>query len=318
MGKFLTKIFRNIWVILLILFVLFFFTALSSFYTNKFESHFFRYRGVFEWGSTYERSIDLLKWSEKEKNNKGLILGSSVAYRNINPYILQNNTKIDWFNCASSSQSPIVSSALLKNPVKYKTEFLILDLYYNIITNKGFEGIEDWINNSQFELGLKYKLISQTQKSFKLYMKAFYTWVRSKINPKLRFIKSNRNGTYIGKGFVCSPNGMYPIESVDTSFKKVNYFKIDKLVNLVNKCKEKRIQLILVKPPVVNRITNDNLDAFCKKNNIYSIDFEKNNFISRHKNQLNKMYYDNHHMTCFGSEIYSKELSNELSILLNN
>jgi len=318
MKKFLDKILINLSVIILCILFLVLLISFSSFYTNKLEGIIFKYKGVNELGSTYERSIDLYKWVEDNSKDKGLILGSSVAYRNINPYILQDKTKIDWFNCASPAQSPSVSSALLKNPIKYKTEFLILDLFSNIITNNGFESIEDWVNNSQFELGLKYKLISQTQKSIKLYIKAFYIWIRSKINPKLRFIKSTRNGTYLGKGFVCSPNGIYPIESIDNSFKKVNYFNIDKLVNLVHKCKEKRIKLILVKPPVVNRVTRDNLEVFCKRNNIYCIDFEKNNFIRRYKDQLNKMYYDNHHMTCYGAEIYSKELSNELSMLLNN
>jgi hypothetical protein len=102
-------------------------------------------------GSTLERYADFERWSKAEHSKPiALIVGSSTAYRNIDPYILDSLTRYTWFNLASSSQTVEVSAALAK--IAYarlrRIDVLLIDVYPEISDIKNYESVYDWVNNS--------------------------------------------------------------------------------------------------------------------------------------------------------------------------
>ncbi|MFN5441131.1 MAG: hypothetical protein ACK5AR_04685, partial [Flavobacteriia bacterium] len=129
MRQFIRKILRTLLAFCLFISAGLLVIALSTNFTLKLELKSFGH--MTHWGSSFARIDEFESWAhQKPTQARGLIIGSSTAYRNINPYILSSATHIDWFNYGSSGQPPKISYFLLQDAFKKtKLDYVLLDIY---------------------------------------------------------------------------------------------------------------------------------------------------------------------------------------------
>ena len=310
MKLFLQKILLFFGMFFSLLFTMYIVVSLSTKKTNMLE--LITFGNNYEWGSNYQRSFDFKKWiNNKPTNHKsGLIIGSSTAYRNINPMILTQQTDVDWFNVGSSSQSMDVSLVLLKYALKKRPiDYVILDLYSCIWNEEYIETRYDWVKNGIGTIDMYPQLVFQNT-SLKLINQALYRSIKSALDGKDYVNSDNFNGTYLGKGFVCS-NKVTPLKQpLDTSSRFIIDYENPLLQKIVSVCKENNIRLILNISPVLGEVYETK--NFTASQNIY---FLQNDYFSQH-NQFH-LFYDSHHLTCEGSKIYSDSLSVKLKKIVD-
>lgn len=150
--------------------------ALSTNYTEIFEKYTFG--NTDSNGFTHNRTLDFSNWISK-KGKKGLILGSSTAYRNINPTILSSND-MEWFNLGSSLQTPDISLILLEHMLnKYKVEAVLFDYYPDIIEYNNFESTMDLIKNGNLSTQLKYQLAKNCRFNVEVFLQMIYRFIKN-------------------------------------------------------------------------------------------------------------------------------------------
>ena len=128
MRQFVRKILQTLVAFVLFILVGLILIALSTNFTFKLEQKSFGH--MTHWGSSFARIDEFENWAgQKPTKARGLIIGSSTAYRNINPHILQDRSHIDWFNYGSSGQPPKISYFLLQDAFKKtKLDYVLLDI----------------------------------------------------------------------------------------------------------------------------------------------------------------------------------------------
>jgi hypothetical protein len=301
MKKFCLGIFGILVIFIITLPLLYITVAISTNLTPIIESLLFG--TTREDGNSYVRMTDYKVWSELKLNEqKGLILGSSTAYRNINPFILDTITKINWFNLANTSQSPVVSLALLKQIVNSQSgniDYVLLDACIPIIENNGYESAFDLIANSKMDFIQKADLFF-IEPSFKMLNHFSYKTIKNAVPSQDYLLRNDNNGHYLGKGFTCSLNSRKKLSLSDFP-KGVQYFKMTNEINQIKElCDEKEITLFINLAPVLN------FDTFIFNtkgiNLILNDDFN---------NRLD-FFYDSHHMNCDGANFYTEKLALKL------
>lgn len=297
MRKFLLKIICFGLLFLLVLSSGLALIALSTNWTLRYEYKFFGHRT--HWGSSLERVAEFEKWS---KNNtsapKGLILGSSTAYRNINPHILSEKTQCNWFNYGSSNQSPQMSYYLLEQALQQThLEYVLLDIYGPIAKNDGLEAAFDLIYNSELAASKKMDLLRHYS-DVRLWLRLGYFYTK-KIVPCPNYMRhDSTNGTYLKRGFVCSNQpALQQYNKVD-KFKKIPAFpELEKIAKL---CQAKDVRLIL------------NIAPSLKESYLLSPNFKKYPIIYIKQFNNPHDFYDTHHMTCNGANQYSQRIGEKL------
>lgn len=280
--------------------------AYSTNYTRKLESGVY---GInFQWGSTYERSREFVEWAGKNDGApKALIIGPSTAYRNIEPHILDSATGLNWFNLASSAQSLRNSYSLLQYALtKTKVQYVVLDVYEGAY-GESYESTMDWIINSNLSFGRKYELFSNATPDVKMINQFLYRAVKSVIRHKDHMNNDPTNGSYAGKGFVCSNNdgalksNTYPAKNC-TIQPNATIFKIAEL------CRNNNIKLIVNIAPVLSQHTiTKGWPSDYKLINNDDLAAQPGAYV---------MFSDSHHMTCAGANIYTHYLVNKMRPLL--
>lgn len=117
MRQFVRKILRTLLAFVILTLAGLVLIALSTNFTLKLEQKSFGH--MTHWGSSFARIDEFESWAhQKPTQARGLIIGSSTAYRNINPYILSSATHIDWFNLAAVANHPKSATFCSKTPSK--------------------------------------------------------------------------------------------------------------------------------------------------------------------------------------------------------
>jgi hypothetical protein len=255
------------------------------------------------WGSSFAR-IDAFESWEHQKPNKarGLIIGSSTTYRNINPHLLSKATNIDWFNYGSSGQPPKISYFLLQDAFKKtKLDYVLLDIYPKVIALEGLESAHDLIYNSRLHPWLKTQLVVRYPNT-KLLLRYLYFYTKRIIPSKAHIISNPAYGRYSGKGFVCTDSlALTRFDSV-TKTQRVQDFET--LHQIAALCKANGAKLILNISPELGKVYR--LDPIYRGFQVIS----SPNF------QNPKHFYDSHHMTCEGANLYSEGLGSKLVMSL--
>lgn len=258
-----------------------------------------------QWGSNYERSSDFISWVKKHDRPKGLILGSSTAYRNINPFILDSITKIDWYNLGNSSQTLDISNELLLIALsKTKLDYVLLDLYPMLKEGDDYESTFDWIKNSTLTNSEKFNLLKKVDVDTKIIFQFFYRSIKNTVPSTTLFISEEKNGSYLGKGFVCSDKLMSL--ATDTFTNSINHITLnDDLSRLIALCNKENIKLIISITPELGKSNQvDFID-----NSVVMIN--NDDFVNANNSYL--YYYDSHHLTCEGSRVFSESLGRKIS-----
>lgn len=250
-------------------------------------------------GNSYERTKDFTLWlNSNTKQPKGLILGSSTAYRNILP---PANSTIHWFNAASSSQTLELSYSLLKFALEQNEsiQYVLVDVYPALLNTTSDESIQDWLvhSNQSFELSM-YLLLHYFNWNTAYYT-SYYLAKSYCANCLVQRIPNSRNGTYLGNGAVESPELELVLSAhadtfhVNQSSKNWPYFhKMEEL------CKTHNVNLQIVLSPML-------------QTQVYEI---PHSWLNAHEMapKDNSWYYDSHHMKGSGAKAYSDWLFQQL------
>lgn len=256
-------------------------------------------------GKTHHRICDFQNWNSLKLQRKGIVLGSSTAYRNINTEILDSNTDYQWFNLGSTSQTPEISFELLKYANQKKNISVVLfDLYIPLFSNTGEECALDLIKNSTLPFNTKLNIIRASRKSIRNFNQLIYREIKNIFSIDNNF-DDYSNDHYRNKGFVTNYN---PAKKID--IKNYQYFNLNyPLFNEIrNYCNQNNIKIIFNVAPVVNVKYDYNVSNKLKI--IFNQDFVTSN-------TKENSFYDSHHMTFIGSYLYTHNLSNKINKVLN-
>ena len=301
MRRFIVKLLRFLLLFLSCIWLVLALVALSTNWTLHYEYKYFGHRT--HWGSSLERVNEFEQWAvQKTQLPKGLIIGSSTAYRNLNPHLLSDQTHSNWFNYGSSNQSPKMSYFLLQQAfARTKLACVLLDIYGPIAQQDGLEAAFDLIYNSDLHWWQKTQLLWRYPNT-KLWLRYGYYYTKNMLPCPTYIIKDSTNGTYLKKGFVCSNQPALSSYPQTKSQQQIPYF--DELPMIAKLCQANGARLILNIAPSLQE--SFLLPTIYRK---YPIIYIKQFNNPRH-------FYDSHHMTCAGANLYSDVVSNMLVNLL--
>lgn len=279
------------------------FVALSTTYTPDIESFF--YSNSTEYGHTRERNYDLKKWLKDQDTPKGLLLGSSTVYRNIDPFLLSNNTGYNFFNCGSSSQTISTSYNLLKHIIKYTPpEIVVLDIFPELWNNNGVESALDWtINTNKTEPYIVDMALSTN--SLKVYYHLSYHLIKNMLPVAKHYsVENNNNCRYVGKGFVITESSKeHKNDNIKTD--AIQMFDKNRLALLAIKkiCHDNNIEIIFLIPKSKQPLV---IDMEVMPNNI---DLLNANIVP----VQDSCFYDHCHMLKCGNITYTNWLSKKIN-----
>jgi hypothetical protein len=271
--------------------------ALSTHFTLQLEKKSFGH--MTHWGSSFARIDEFENWARQKPNKaRGLIIGSSTAYRNINPHILQEHTLVDWFNYGSSGQPPRTSYFLLQDAFKKtKLDYVLLDIYSGVAQLEGLESAHDLIYNSNLDGWLKTQLVCKYPNG-KLLLRYLYFYTKQIIPSKKYIIHDPQNGTYLQKGFVCSNQPALKNFKKAKSKQRVPFIK--ELPAIAALCRQHGARLIL------------NIAPSLEGPQILDPAYRAYRCIENREVQNPTWFYDSHHMTCEGANLYSEGVVRKL------
>jgi len=256
-------------------------------------------------GKTHQRICDFQNWNKIKSHKKGIILGSSTAYRNINTAILDSNTNIQWFNLGSTSQTPEISFELLKYANEKKNiSVVILDFYPPLLANNGEECTLDLIKNSNLPLITKFNIIKNSKKSIRIFNQLFYREIKRQLRLKNHF-DTYAKDIYTCKGFVTNNKAAIKIEN--HQIKNLN-LNIPILNQIQSYCEQYKIKLLINVAPIADVTYDTNVSNDPR--------FITNQDFINSKTKEN-CFYDSHHMTYLGSYLYTHHLANKINAKFN-
>ena len=241
-----------------------------------------------------------------------LIVGSSHAYRGIDPRNLEKNG-IKAFNLGSSLQSPVQTELLLKKYLgQMKPKLVLFEVGYKTFSSNGVEGAIDLIVNSdRFDWDL-FKMAFELNE-ITVYNCLAYTWFRKKVLGETRqeyLDKHVQVDRYIAGGFV-------ERKSLDY----VGPHKFEKQVQPVNPLQQKsfdecleylrrhQVKTILIQTPIL-------YDYYTSIQNIHEYDeyFRTKVSLDNYYNFSDSIYeetryfYDHHHLNTTGVRRFNDDL----------
>lgn len=256
------------------------------------------------YGYNFKRTKDLDTWlNNNNEQPKGIVLGASTAYKNIDPHVLSTKTGINFFNAGSSSQCLVHSASILQ----YITEqtdikYLIIESYPGIWEYSSAEGSMDWVvNNYKPQRSFVLDMVKHTNN-----IKLWNYWVYFSLKRSLPFTQdhllcSPTQSIYKGDGFVYTPESIVRKNTTHESYSEMSDENKDALRKITAICKEKNISAVLLMAKVFNAdIDNSSLQDF----GIPIID-------GNHFNIDSSYYYDSHHMYGRGTDSFSKWVAKE-------
>tara|TARA_B110000196_G_C21025473_1_gene604936 strand:- start:133 stop:1074 length:942 start_codon:yes stop_codon:yes gene_type:complete len=299
------------------LFVLLFFSL-----PNLFEKH----RDAKNWEYIYNVDYDI----------DILFMGSSLAFRSLNPNIIDPVINHDSFNLGSSSQNIIQTYYNLIEVLKYrKIKLIILDVNTLITDDVKIGYIYNNISGMYFSKNKINSFLNSINKNtvssivdienlslFKEFGYVSSMLIKEKFNWKNNIKNYGFSEKSIDtRGFSCRENSISlnayieakksSITNRDISLKNQKY--LSKFINL---CKNNNIDLIFLHTPVLARRTINKLDSYIEK---YDIPYYDYNFTSEsdYLNYNIEDFSDEFHLSSIGSRKFSLIFSNSLNYYLN-
>lgn len=248
------------------------------------------------------------------KHHEIVFLGSSRSYRHYDPAIFEN-AGVSAFNLGTGSQRIGESYQILEHYIdSQNTNVLIYDLYIEAIRLPGsIESSSTLISNiSKDEAAWDIALNMNDSRAANLYFS--------------RYLMESKSSMYLedgyqGRGF-CTNRKKFDIEElipIDPLKDSTNYSPLDEeelqqLEELILKCKEKKVQLILVNSPTSKYYRLENHVLFLQqiqpilaKYQVAFFDYAKKLAIPTETH-----FYDYSHMNYDGVKIFNKQLIEDL------
>ncbi|MDH0658594.1 MULTISPECIES: hypothetical protein [unclassified Empedobacter] len=264
------------------------------------------------YGHTFTRMQD----AQKIKNVDVLIVGSSHAYRGIDPRVLQKEG-ISAFNLGSSSQTPINTKVLLHQYLEQiNPKIVVYEAYAGTMNIDGVESSLDILSNNKIDIN-SIKMANEVH-NLLAYNTLIFSGFRQTFGLNKRFKEAIQQGddTYI------SSTGYVESKFKNNIFNKENYTSWDlrdsqkeELINNIEFIKSKGIDVYIIQAPITKTLYNS-------INNNKDVDVFLSN-LGNYKNYQNLVelrdstdFYDNNHLNQIGVEKFNAILSKDLKILL--
>jgi len=303
----MARLLKNI--LSLALFFVVFYTALlfavilSTQFTFKAEELLFKYNRL---SDTHARRLqEFYKWLNKESTSKkGLILGSSTAYMNIDPMQLTEKTGVDFFNCGTSSQSIVLSEKILKDVVQNsKIDYLLLDVLPEIWTSSSLESSVIWVGHTPYPYSRSVLQIVKNENNVNLWNQYLYLLLKRQFSFSKYDVKPEQpDKVYKRKGYVYGKDAVRTEISTFNNYDKISAENAGALKNIVSICKNKNIKLIISIPKVLNADIDESL-----------VRISGTCLINAENFYVDSIYLkDSYHMFYTGSIKYSEWLGDQL------
>lgn len=283
-------------------FVLLLIIALSTTFTYKAENFMYKYSRISE--NELRKITEFYDWLEEEDSTeKGIILGSSTAYKNIDPAILTQKTGIDFFNCGTDAQHIAFSEKILRYVTEdHKINYLLLDVVPVLWENDSQESAIKWAAHNSYPYK-SFKMVA-AENNITLWYYYFYFLMKRMIpSAKYAMEAPLPNWVYKGKGHLCIDNATNINYVNPEKYNKISTANIRALNRIAGICRDRNIKLIVSIPKVLNGDIDEKL-----------VEVEGACFINAEDYSIDSFYLrDSHHMSCNGAARYSQWLGDQLS-----
>jgi len=262
-----------------------------------------------DWGYLNKKTAE---WKARESKQLDIaFFGSSTCYSGIDPAAFEAYG-LDAFNFCSISQSPQLSAALANALLEEAPpRTLVVDLYpgiWNREANIGVESIRAWIVNSNLWgtpwSGVMWQQALRTCEPYTVFLAGYFN-LRSFLFPTGTRATPDPWGRYGGSGFV---HRLFPAlneEPVPRNWMaSLPDHHLEALLELQEQCESKGVELLLLVSPVFSPPQVKIAEQFPSVRIINGNDWPQS--------QEWWIFYDDHHQTSEGSQLYSSWLANRI------
>ena len=209
--------------------------------------------------NTGKNGFMLLRAKEAKTMSKVdiLFLGSSVVERGFDPRIFKSKN-LQIFNLGSALQTPFSSYFLLKeNAPTIKPDYVVLDLYWDVLGADNLESSIDILSNSEFTANsIKMVLESKDMVINTSFIHAYFSRIQTPLS-NINQEPIEGHSKYISGGFsetALKKNTLKTDQLESLHPHEISFTKIHKQLSYLNKiiglCKEFDIKLLFVLVPV--------------------------------------------------------------------
>lgn len=258
-------------------------------------------------------TLTRLREADTAKHIDVLVIGSSHAYRGIDPRIFaQEGLKI--FNLGTSSQTPIQTLYLVNEYIdKFKPKMVIYEVYYNTFQADGVEAALDLYSNVK-HLDKPLFGMAKELNNIKSYNTLLYAVIdKTILGRKYKEPIIKGMDTYIKGGYV---------DRKVTEFKSDNSYKSTKLeINplqdkafkeIVNKLKRSNIQTVLIQAPITKSFYHSISNTATLDHYFRSIPFCSYFNFNIGTNFKDNLFFDSHHLNQNGVKLFDAMLLDSL------
>lgn len=241
-----------------------------------------------------------------------LIVGSSHAYRGIDPRQL-NNKGIHAFNLGSSLQSPVQTEMLLRKYLpQMKPKLVLFEVGYKTFSSDGVEGAIDLIVNSD-DLDWELLKMAVTVNQVSVYNTLAYTVFRKKILGETRqeYLNTHtQDDSYVLGGFVERKSLEYAgPDEFRKNVQPLNSLQRESFEECLAYLREHNVKTILIQTPIL-------YDYYTSIQNIQEFDryFRQVSKADGYYNfsdslyEETKYFYDHHHLNTTGVKRFNEDL----------
>jgi len=287
-------------------------------------------------GPEYETTYGFTK-----VNADVIITGSSKARRNYNTPLISDILKLSCYNAGHDGQSLLFSYAMTKMILSHHLPKMIVvemfpeELYYkevhydrlNILLPYYSDYLEireiaNWRGTrNEDTLSFSYKLFPFNTEKIKLLSQSYRynsMWL-DLIKGIFKKQKTDSGYLPLNKTITESEKQKY-VEEFELTLKQehnrhIDPNKVKSLIGIINLCKQKGVEVVLVMSPVLKRYADDPvyklIESISLSHNISFFDFTDDSRF------INIEYFADNHMNKVGSTIFSSILSDKLKSVLH-
>ncbi len=209
----------------------------------------------------YGHTLTRMQEVKKVTDPDVLIIGSSHAYRGIDPRIFKADS-INAFNLGSSAQSPINTKMLLKQYIdNVKPKLIIYEIYVGTLGIDGLTSSLDLLSNNKIDFNA-IKMAKETN-NFVAYNTLIFSFFRQLygLDSYNKEEKNQGDDTYISEtGFVATKYRENKLEKYSVQKWEINPTQFKALVENINYIKQKNIPYYLVQAPITQGLYQSKLN----------------------------------------------------------
>lgn len=193
---------------------------------------------------------------ENIKNPDILFLGSSHAYRGLDPRVFEKEG-ISSFNLGSSSQSPLNTKVLLHQYLdKIKPKMVVYEVYAGTLTSDGVESSLDLLSNNKIdENAVKMAFNIHQLTTYNTLIYGYFRQIFG-LNKHFKEAPVQDGNIYVKGGFVESEFRENPLQEESVNKWNINPTQIRALKENIAFIEKRKIPMVLIQAPITQKLYN--------------------------------------------------------------